>query len=395
MAKEQQHPQKAPNRKQLATRKRDEKAQRIIMWIAIGVGVVILSVLGYGVVSELFIKANAPVARVDGEPIKTKDYQARVRFERLSTKNQILQYENYLTQYDMTDEFMQTLATQLQQQKQQLELQLAPGSVAIFGSSVLDKMVEERLVSKEAARLGITVTQEEVDRQIESLFGYDRDAVAAATAPLTPTTTTVTNTAAVTNTETPMTRAEFETYYEQFKSVYLRPSGLSEEAFRQSVEIELLRPKVVEALTQDIETKANQAQVTVLVTGTLEAALALQERLNAGESVDALVEELNNSETGGGWAADLGWVQPGRLTTDFSADVDTAAFEIPVGTASDPITRDETEYYVVFVRAREVRDLDEATLSAAREQRFSEWLAEQKQSRVEYLDYTKVTPDTP
>ena len=395
MAKEQQRPQKSPNRKQLATRKRDEKAQRIITWIAIGVGVVILSVLGYGVVSELFIKANAPVARVDGEPIKTKDYQARVRFERLSTKNQILQYENYLTQYDMTDEFMQTLATQLQQQKQQLELQLAPGSVAIFGSSVLDKMVEERLVSKEAARLGITVTQEEVDRQIESLFGYDRDAVAATTAPLTPTTTTVTNTAAVTNTETPMTRAEFETYYEQFKSVYLRPSGLSEEAFRQSVEIELLRPKVVEALTQDIETKANQAQVTVLVTGTLEAALALQERLNAGESVDALVEELNNSETGGGWAADLGWVQPGRLTTDFSADVDTAAFEIPVGTASDPITRDETEYYVVFVRAREVRDLDEATLSAAREQRFSEWLAEQKQSRVEYLDYTKVTPDTP
>jgi len=395
MAKEQQRPQKSPNRKQLATRKRDEKAQRIITWIAIGVGVVILSVLGYGVVSELFIKANAPVARVDGEPIKTKDYQARVRFERLSTKNQILQYENYLTQYDMTDEFMQTLATQLQQQKQQLELQLAPGSVAIFGSSVLDKMVEERLVSKEAARLGITVTQEEVDRQIESLFGYDRDAVAATTTPLTPTTTTVTNTAAVTNTETPMTRAEFETYYEQFKSVYLRPSGLSEEAFRQSVEIELLRPKVVEALTQDIETKANQAQVTVLVTGTLEAALALQERLNAGESVDALVEELNNSETGGGWAADLGWVQPGRLTTDFSADVDTAAFEIPVGTASDPITRDETEYYVVFVRAREVRDLDEATLSAAREQRFSEWLAEQKQSRVEYLDYTKVTPDTP
>jgi len=387
MAKEQQHPQKAPNRKQLATRKRDEKAQRIITWIAIGVGVVILSVLGYGVVSELFIKANAPVARVDGEPIKTKDYQARVRFERLSTKNQILQYENYLTQYDMTDEFMQTLATQLQQQKQQLELQLAPGSVAIFGSSVLDKMVEERLVSKEAARLGITVTPEEVDRQIESLFGYDRDAVAA-TDPLTTTGT-------VTNTKTPMTRAEFETYYEQFKSVYLRPSGLSEEAFRQSVEIELLRPKVVEALTQDIETKANQAQVTVLVTGTLEAALALQERLNAGESVDALVEELNNSETGGGWAADLGWVQPGRLTTDFSADVDTAAFEIPVGTASDPITRDETEYYVVFVRAREVRDLDEATLSAAREQRFSEWLAEQKQSRVEYLDYTKVTPDTP
>lgn len=387
MAKEQQRPQKSPNRKQLATRKRDEKAQRIITWIAIGVGVVILSVLGYGVVSELFIKANAPVARVDGEPIKTKDYQARVRFERLSTRSQILQYENYLAQYDTTDEFMQTLATQLQQQKQQLELQLVPGSVAIFGSSVLDKMVEERLVSKEAARLGITVTPEEVDRQIESLFGYDRDAVAA-TDPLTTTGT-------VTNTKTPMTRAEFETYYEQFKSVYLRPSGLSEEAFRQSVEIELLRPKVVEALTQDIETKANQAQVTVLVTGTLEAALALQERLNAGEAVDALVEELNNSETGGGWAADLGWVQPGRLTTDFSADVDTAAFEIPVGTASDPITRNETEYYVVFVRAREVRDLDEATLSAAREQRFSEWLAEQKQSRVEYLDYTKVTPDTP
>ncbi len=386
MAKEQQSLVKGPNRKQQATRKRDEKAQRIIIWIAIGVGVALLLILGFGIVNELIIKANAPVARIDGTPIKTKDYQARVRFERLNTQSRILQYENYLTQFDTTDETMQSLVAQLQQQKAQMESQLAPGVATLFGGNVLDQMIDEFLVRKEAERLGFAVTEEEVARQVEQLFGYDRDAAATAV---------VTTTETVTNTTTPMTKEEFQTYYEQFKSSFLRQSGLSEAAFWKTAEIELLRPKVVEALTQDVEARVNQANVTILVTGTAEAAMVWQQRLNDGESIDALVEEINNSASASGWAVDLSWLPPGRLITEYGEGVETAAFEIPVGTASDPITGTSGGVYVVFVRGREVRDLDAFVLDSAREQRFSEWLAEQKKTRVEYLDYDKVTPDTP
>ncbi|MDX9954960.1 MAG: SurA N-terminal domain-containing protein, partial [Anaerolineae bacterium] len=272
MARQEQSPVKGQNRKQQATHKRDEKAQRIITWIAIGVGVLVLLVLGYGVVSELIIKANAPVARIDDTAIKTKDYQARVRFERLSTQSQILQYENYLTQFDTTDETMQSFVEQLQQQKAQLQSQLSPGVATVFGGGVLEKMVEEHLVSEEAARLGIAVTQDEVDLQLEQLFGYDREAV-------------VETTETVTDTVPPMTKEEFNTAFEQFKSTFLRQSGLSEAAFRRTLEVELLRPKVVEAAFPDIETTANQAQVTRLVTDTLEVATGWQQRLNEGESI--------------------------------------------------------------------------------------------------------------
>jgi len=382
MARTEQSPVKGPNRKQQATRKRDEKAQRIITWIAVGVGALVLLVLGFGVVSELVIKANAPVARIDDTAIKTKDYQARVRFERLSAQSQILQYDNYLAQFDTTDETMQSFVEQLQQQKAQLESQLSPGVATVFGGGVLEKMAEEYLVSQEATKLGITVTPDEVDRQLEQLFGYDRDAV-------------VETTETVTNTTPPMTEEDFKTAYEQFEGTFLRQSGLSAEAFRRTLEVELLRPKVVEASTQDIETTANQAQVTLLVTDTIEVAAGWQQRLNDGESIDTLLEEINAAGSTLGWAADMGWLLPGRLASGYGDAVEAAAFETPVGKASDPISSDDGAVYVVFVQGREVREMDSATLSSIREQRFSQWLTEQKNSRVEYLDYSKVTPDTP
>lgn len=382
MAKQQQTLDKGPNRKQQATRKRDESAQRIIIYIAIGVGVVLLSVLGYGIVSELIVKAGAPVARIDGDSITSRDYQQRVRFERLNTRSQILQYDSYLAQIDTTDETMQMFVSQLQQQRQQLQAQLEPGVAVLFGSSVLDQMIDEQLVRAEAAKLGLTVTKDEVERQLEQLFGYDRDAV-------------VDTTDTVTNTTPPMTMEEYQTYYEQFKGSFLRPSGFSEAAFRDSVEVDLLRPKVVEALTQDIETTALQANVTVLVTGTVEAAAAWQQRLNAGEAIDTLVEEVNGAESSTGWALDLSWLTPGRLTSEYGAEAEAAAFEIPVGTASEPIPGTSDRFYVIFVRGREVRELDASVLSAARDQKFSGWLSEQKAARVEYFDYEKVTPDTP
>lgn len=383
MAKQQQLPEKSPNRKQQATRKRDQEAQRILIWSAIGVGVLILAVLGFGLINELVIKANAPVARVDGAPIKVKDYQARVRFERLNTQSQILQYENYLSQFDTTDPAMQAFVEQLQQQQQQLETQLLPGLASVFGGGVLDQMIEEELVRREAARLGFTVTQDEIERQVEQLFGYDRDAEV------------ITTTATITDTAAPMTKADYLGYYEKFQGAFLRPSGLSEEAFRQNVAVDLLRPKLVESLTQDVEMMTNQVQATLLITGTAETAAALYARLSQGVEIDVLVEELNADAADASAAVDLPWLTPGRLVTEFGAEVEVAAFEIPVGTASEPIDGNDGSFYIVFVRGREVRELDATTLQQAREQRFSDWLTQQKEARVEYLDWEKVTPDTP
>lgn len=383
MAKQQQRPEKELTRRQQATRKRDEKTQRLIIWIAIGVGALIVLVLGFGIVNELIIKANAAVARVDGVPIKVKDYQARVRFERLRLQNQILQYQSYLMQFDTSDPTMQTFVEQLRQQQQQLQTQLSPGLAVMFGSGVLDRMIEEELVIKEAARLGISVTPEEIERQVEQLFGYDRDAIAV--------------TEPITGTATPMTQEEYRQSFERFRGSFLRASGLSEQAFRRGVEADLLRTKLIEALTQDVATQALQVEVTIFMTRTLEDATAIQARLNAGEDPDALREELNNDDVDASFGFTIPWSTPGRFASEFGVGVENAAFETPVGTAAAPIAAENAEdtYYVVFVRGREVRDLDAFTIQQAREQRFNEWLQQQMAARVEYLDWEKVTPDSP
>jgi len=157
---------KAPTRRQVARREKEEKLNRILVWSTIGVVAVILLIIGYGLITELVVKANKPVARMDDTAITTQQFQHRQYYERLLMRQQLNNYQGYLSQIDPTDETMQSYYQQFQSAATDLENQLSASMASVVAQQVLDNMLEEVLVRKEAQARNLTVSQEDVDLAI-------------------------------------------------------------------------------------------------------------------------------------------------------------------------------------------------------------------------------------
>lgn len=374
-------------RRQHAQLRKDERIQRILMWSAIGVGVLIVLIIGYGVVTEMVIKPNLAVAIVDEKEITAAEYQSRVSYERLLVRNQIFQYQSYLAQIDTSDPQMEAFAQQIQQTQAQMESQLSPELATLFGKDILDRMIEEVLVRQKAEEEGLTVEEASVERQIEQLMGYDRDAaLEASTSP----------TMTITETQSIMTEADYQQTYTNFKNNILQEIGFSEEDFRETVEADLLRTKVQDVVTQDIPQEAEQVEVTYIASPTEEEALVLQERILAGESIEDLIEILNSNENEQSFGRTLPWYPQRYLSNLLGPELAELAFELSIGEISEPLPGQGGELtYLIYVNGREVRPLDEALLQQEKQEAFNTWLQNQKDERVEYLDWESVTPDEP
>jgi peptidyl-prolyl cis-trans isomerase D len=114
------------------------------------------------------LKPRQPVARVNGESITTREFQARVRYAR----NSIIQrwYETYQFSQMFGDDpsTQQYFSSTLNQLAVQLQGNL-------LGQQVLDALIDEALIRQEAARRGISVSAEELDRSVQEFFGFYRD----------------------------------------------------------------------------------------------------------------------------------------------------------------------------------------------------------------------------
>jgi len=364
---------KGLTRKQQARREKERKIQRILTWVSIGVITLIVAVLGYGLVTELIIKARKPVARIDDVQISTKAYQSRLRYERLMMSLELAQYESYINQFDPNDETMQSFIQQLQFTASNLETQLSSDFATTLGRQVLDLMIEEELVRKEAEARALTVDENAIDRQVEVMIGYDRDAI--------------TTTETLTDTTAPMTEAEFTETYSSFKSNVLEPSQLSEQAYRAMVEADLLKSQLQNAMTQDMQTIEDQVEITFLITSSEEAGQVLQNRINnGGEDPDAIIEELEADEDDQSSGFTLPWLPLGYISSQLGQEFEQVAFNTPVGRAADPILSGEL-FYVIYVEGHEERELSDDLLASAQEQYYNEWLTQQKEERTEYLEW--------
>jgi parvulin-like peptidyl-prolyl isomerase len=371
---------KNKTRRQMARDLKDHQIEQLITRIAIGVGAVIVLVLGYGLVTELFVKARRPVAQVNDVEIATQDFTARQRYERTLTQFELLQYQNYLSQMGTGDEETQGFIQQLQMQTNNLEQQLAPENAQDFAKEVLDQMVEEELVRQAAEERNLTVNAEKIDLQIEQMIGYDRN---AADEPI-----TATETATAT---TPMTAEEYQETYSNFKANVLKANNYSESQFRSMIKAMVLREKLKESMSEDVNEEVEHIESTFFVTGTLESAQQLQVRLNEGEEdPEALVEELNadNSDISSGFT--LPWLPRGALANQFGPEIEETAFNTPEGQASEPFEGPGGgSYYVIYVTGSEKRPLEGQYLDQAIAGKYQTWLDTQIEENVEYLEWEK------
>lgn len=371
----QENPQKELNRRQLARREKEKRLNQILIWSAIGVVVFVALIVGYGVITELVIKPGKPVAQVDGVAITTKEFQNRLYYERLLMRRQLEAYQSYLLQLDPNDETMADFYQQLQVTASNLDTQLSSTMTSLIAKQVLDDMVEERLVQKETQSRSLTVNQDDVTLSIEEMLGYDRAAAE-----------TVTDTSTI---------ESFDSLYQSFQDNILKESNFSGEEYRTMIETSLLRDQLKAIIGADVVQTAEQVETIFFTADDAEATRELQERINNGEDTTVLIEELNNDDNDLTAGYSLSWLPVGYLGAQLGTTIEQVAFNTPVGRAAEPTLANDGQYYVVYVSGHEERSLDETLLEQGREQKYTEWLEQQKEARCEYFNWEDAVLTSP
>ena len=160
-------PQKktAPTKKFVAREARERRERNTIYIISAVIIIAVLALVLYGIVDQNFLKARRPVAIVNEEKITVSEYQGQTRLARynlIQSAQRIFQ----LAQIMGNDPSSQaSVANQLQQ----IDGQLFPQAI---GRQIIDQLVDDLLIQQEASRLGITVSEVEVNKELEEVFGY-------------------------------------------------------------------------------------------------------------------------------------------------------------------------------------------------------------------------------
>ncbi|HUS70347.1 MAG TPA: peptidylprolyl isomerase [Anaerolineae bacterium] len=374
----------SPTRKQVSRREKERRQRLILIGVAAAIGCLILAILGFGAYQELVGKPAAPVAKVNGVPLGTNFYQKRVRLERMMFDANIEMMRTQRSLYDPeVDIFMLSI---IDQQISQLSVQRD----LLNTESFVDGLIQEELIRQAAQEAGVSVSPQEIDRQIEQEFGYSQE---EPTAVPSPSTDTITSTAEISPTEvpTPMTRARFEELYGDFLTNLKNGTGLSEAEYRDIVEVTLLGGKMEEYVGQQVPTSEPQIRVRHILLDTEEEAQAVLQRLEDGEDFAALATEVSTDTVSAEMGGDLGWIPKGEMDTAF----DEVAFNLPVGEISD-VVETPRGFHIILVEERDDdRELDAEILDQRRRDTFQVWLVDlEAEAEIErFWSADKVPPE--
>ena len=125
----------------------EDRNRKIILFTGITIGVALLFVLA-GIIYQFAVIPNSALATVGEDKIQTQDFRKRVRFQQNQLQNQLIQYTDLERQFGNQGFFTSQIS--------QLEGTLS--SPYSLGVQVLDQMVNESIIRKEADARGLTVT---------------------------------------------------------------------------------------------------------------------------------------------------------------------------------------------------------------------------------------------
>ena len=422
-----QPPPRHTGKKYIARAQREAEQQRKLLLGLGAVGLLVLFVTLVGVLRVYVIIPNRPVAIVEGTEISTADYRKRILYTQLLLDEQAAALSGQLDQLTQAfadnPELLQNLQNQTAQQLQQLALQRQE-----LPRTVLDILIEEELVIQEAARRGITVPDKELNDAFNTqaagraggftasdaeatvtaraIAAADATATAALFTP-TPTLTATESTTATLPTPVPtnpplptptinvVSGDALNESISTWQDSVQETAKVAPEELRAVIYRQLLREKLVETIGAEAETTVLQANLRHIFVTAEEEAIAIRDRLEAGENFDDLVAELSLDPSTGATGGDLGWFSQDELNA-ISPEFGEIAFNQEIGQISDPVVSPSSQssqpgWYLIEVLAREERELEGTALSQAQRNAYELWLSGVRMGNVEDL----WTPDSP
>ncbi len=325
------------------------------------------------------------IATVGDQTVSMLDFQAAVRFQRYQL---IQQYNYYLQIYQSNTSDPYGLRTQLD------NLSTVLTDPSQLGTRILNRMVEDMIVTHESTQRAIGVSNAEIDQDYQSMFGYfpagtptavptdvpfpwpTLDATQQALVTVTPTlaqTATQTPTRPPSSAPTPtvFTKGNFANLSDTFLA-NIQSIGVGETYVRGLLKADLLRQKLIGDIGKDVPASAEQVWARHILVVDKVSADTLYSRLQKGEDFSQLAREYStdtNSKVNGG---DLGWFPRGTMIAEF----ENAAFALKVGEISQPV---QTTYgwHIIQCLGRAVLPLNSAQLIAARTKAFDDWIQKQ------------------
>jgi parvulin-like peptidyl-prolyl isomerase len=351
-----QKPAPRPTKKHRAKAERERIQRNWILGGTIVTSLVVLAIVVYGVVYTQVLLPNEPIALVDGEEILTQDFQLRIKLASASGAD--------------------------------------PLSI---GTIIVDTMIEEFLVRREAAKMGIEISESEIDKAIQESYGYyaegtptsvptsTPDPTLIAELELTPTVTldptptptegpspTPASSATPQPTPTPYTFEAFETNLTSQLATFEEQFGMSEQVYREFFEIELITQRIMETFEEDIPEEAEQTFLRHIVVEEQEQADELLERLNEGEAWDDLAAEASIDDFTNQFGGDLGWFTEQSAIERFDLVILPVLTE-PIGDIEGPIQTFEG-WHLFEIVEREIRPLSDSLFRQAVQNAFDTWL---------------------
>ena len=402
MAKQSPNP-KLVTKKHIARLERERRQVNIIRGIAIGGIVVVLALLLYGYLQANVLFKRAPVAEIDGTKILTGEWQERVRLERVSLYNQLSQYQFFQQNFGMD-------TTQQQQ-----EIMLSLNSTTQLGDRVLNTMIDEVLLRKEAENRGITVSAEELDTYIQEAYEFYVDGTPSPT--VTPTElvyptlssqqltvypATSTPTLAPTSTVAPTTTADpaitatatgtvapptptfvpelptasptpytLEGYEKRFGETLdqFKTYEISERTLRSVYEIEILRNKMMDEISKDEPQTEVQVLARHILLDTETEALAAYKLLQQGVDFAKIARESSKDTGSGAIGGELSWAPVSNYVPEFAEAVSNQE----IGVIGEPV-KTEFGYHIIQVIAREELPLTASQFDQKKQTIYNEWI---------------------
>ncbi len=429
MAKENEINKPRPaSKKHEARLARENRQKKIMVTIVIGILAVVVLLVGYGILYNQVIKQNRPVAQVDTTKITVDQFEKRVQYERLS-------YVDSFTNYAASG-YAQFFESYL------LEMQNSLDNYIQFGSDVLDKMINEAVIEAKAKELGITISEEEIDKELERGFGFFPEGTptpetieeftfkptstlsaqqlaiititptpspeptltleptatdspaeeATATPDVVVTATSEPTATQIPPTATPYTREGFESLYKTMMTNINDQFNYSDADFREYVRALLLNQKVFDHVTKDITRDQDMVWARHILVETEEEAKAVLDRLNAGEDFGVVAAEVSVDTSNSASGGDLGWFTQGQMVEEF----DKAAFTLEIGKLSEPI-QTEFGFHIIQVLGHEIRELTDEQLETYKNQVYYKFIEDAKaEMTIKKNDvWAEVVPSTP